>query len=117
MYHVLFVESGSLLDQGMESLLGREGDIQISGITYSDDDAFLRQISDLRPDVILTNAEGPLNSIQILELLEANPTLTTLKVIMVRPDDNVIDVYERQQVTARRSADLIALIRRDSDRR
>ena len=112
MRRVLVIESGSLLDEGVESLLVHETDLQVSGISYADDDTFLHDVSDARPDVILLNEAGPLDSARIFELLKNLPGLATLRIIVVRPDDNTIDLYERQRVEAIQSNDLLALIRR-----
>src|SRR3972149_5039421 len=98
MQRVLVVESGSLLDEGVASLLAQESDLHVSGIAYANDTAFLQDISDARPDVILLNEAGPLDSVRILELLKSIPTLASLRVIVVRLDDNVIDMYEKQSV-------------------
>jgi hypothetical protein len=48
-------------------------------------------------------------------LLADNPHIAAFRIIVVRPDDNTIDIYERQRITATRSADLVALIRRGRD--
>ena len=116
MQNVLVIESASLLDQGVESLLKCEADLQVSGVAYADESTFLQDITELRPDVILLNEAGPLDSARILDLLQNLPTLAALRVIIVRPDDNRIDVYEKKQVLATHSDDLIALIRRGETR-
>ena len=116
MQHVLVVENGSLLDEGVERLLSHETDFLVSGITYADETAFLQDVSDKRPDVILLNEAGPLDSVQIFELLKNLPTIATLRVIIVRPDDNAIDVYDRQRVIATQSRDLIGLVRNAGNR-
>ena len=116
MHRVLVVESGSLLDEGVESLLIRETDMQVSGISYADDATFLQDVTHARPDVILLNEDGPLDSARIFELLRDLPGLASLRVIIVRPDDNAIDLYERKQVIATQSDDLLALIRRGERR-
>jgi DNA-binding NarL/FixJ family response regulator len=117
MPRVLVVESGLLLDEGVESLLGQELDLQVSGITYADDASFLDDVSTLRPDVILLNEAGPLDSLRILELLENIPTLASLRVVTVRRDDNTIDMYERKRVVATHSSDFFDLIRSGNDPR
>jgi hypothetical protein len=108
---VLIVAGGSLLEEGVGSLLKQELDLHVSDVVYRDDSTFLQDVADARPDTILLNAEGPLDSRRILELLANVPTLAALRVIVVRPDDNTIDIYERQRIIATRSADLLALIR------
>ena len=112
---VLIVASGSLLEEGMGSLLKRADDLQVSDIAYTDDTTFLQDLSDIRPDVILLNETGALDSVRILELLKGLPTLATLRVIVVRSDDNMIDVYERRRVATTQSADLIATVRRGKE--
>ncbi len=109
---IVIVGSGSVLEQGVENLLGQEPDLQVSGVAYADDATFLEDVSHMRPDVILLNAAGPLDSMRIFELLKDHPGLASLRVIVVRPDDNTIEEYERRSLTATRSADLVAVIRR-----
>ena len=108
---VLMVKCGSLLDEGVESLLLQEADLQVTGITYSDEIAFLQDVSHARPGAILLNEAGPLDSVRIFELLKDLPALATLRVIIIRPDDNTIDVYEKRRIIVARSGDLLALIR------
>jgi DNA-binding NarL/FixJ family response regulator len=112
-HRILVVESESLFGDAVASLLREAHDLQVRDVAYTDDTAFLRDVSDLRPDAILLNEKGPLDSRRILELLANIPTLASLRVIVVRPDDNMIDVYERQRVTAHQGADLLALVRRE----
>lgn len=116
MPHVLVVESGRLLDEGVKRLLEQELDLQVSGVAYGDDASFLQDVSALRPDVILLNAEGPLDSTRILELLSGLPSLASLRLIVVRPDDNQIDMYEKKRVIAASRDDLLNLIRQDEER-
>lgn len=118
---VFVVGTGSFFEQGVASLLSFGTDLHVSGVTYTDDDSFLEDVAENRPDVILLNEAGPLNSARILELLSAT-RLASLRVIVVRPDSNAIDVYERpsliaatmvyerQRIIATTSDDLIELV-------
>ena len=110
-HRVLVIETGTLLDDGVESLLGQETDLQVSGISYADGATFLEDVSQARPDVILLNENGPLDSARIFELLNGLPGLASLRLIIVRPDDNTIDMYEKKQVVATHIDDLLHLIR------
>jgi chemotaxis response regulator CheB len=112
---VLVVESGSLVEEGIESLLVREPDMHVIGIPFVGETAFLQEVADMRPDVILLNESGPLTSERILELLKRLPTLASLRVIMVRPGDNIINVYEHQQIVAAKVGDLLNLIRNEAN--
>jgi DNA-binding NarL/FixJ family response regulator len=109
---VVVVESESLLVEGIESLLRQADELEITDVAYTNAAAFLQNISDARPDAILLEMNGPLDSRQILTMLASLPALAALRVIVVRPDDNNIEVFERRRVLARRSADLINTIRR-----
>jgi DNA-binding NarL/FixJ family response regulator len=112
---VLVVEGGSLLEEGMEALLSREPDMQVIGIPFASETSFLQDVADMRPDVILMNEAGPLTSQRILELLKNLPTLAALRVITVRPQDNTIDLYERQRVVVTEVDDLLSLIRSEEN--
>ena len=107
---VLVVESGSLLDAGVKSLLMQKTNLKVSGIPYANEATFLQDISRLSPDVIVLNEAGPIDSVQVFKLLKSVPAQTTLRVIVVRSDDNRIDIYQKHCVTASKSNDLIALI-------
>jgi hypothetical protein len=110
------IEGDSILDEAVATLLRRESDVQVSDVAYADDTTFLQDISRIRPDVILLNADGPLDSVRILDLLKDLPSLASLRVIVVRPEDNLIDMVEMKRVVATQSDDLLGLIRRDEDR-
>lgn len=107
---VLVVENGSLLDEGVKSLLRRKTALKVSGVTYADEATLLKDISQLSPDVIVLNEAGPVDSVQICKLLKSLSAPTAWCVIVVRPDDNRIDLYKKQSVIASKSNDLIALI-------
>jgi len=111
MRHVLMVQNGTLLEEGMEALLLHESDFQVSGIVCKDETSFVQEVSSRRPDVVLLNEEGRLDSRRILELLGAVTALSALRVLIVRPDANTIDMYEKKQVVARQIDDLLSLIR------
>ena len=107
---------GSIFDDGIVSLLAEETDLQVSGMTFTTEATFLQDVSQARPDVILLDEGRPLDSQRILELLRAIPTLATLQVIVARPDDNTIDVYEKRSLVLTQRDDLLALIRGSDDR-
>ena len=116
MRRVLIVQSGSVLDEGVENLLMREADLEVSGRNYADEAAFVQDVVRTQPDAVVLNEAGPLNLARIMELLNDCPTLETVRVVIVRLDDNTIDVFERQRVIATQVGDLVRLIRRDGSR-
>jgi len=108
--HVLLIESDSLLDHGIESVLLRQPDVRLSSVSYTGDPAFLRDLVRIRPDMILLNEAGPVNAARLFDLLANVPDLATLRVIVVRPDGNTIDLYEKRSIVATQSSDLLSLI-------
>jgi DNA-binding NarL/FixJ family response regulator len=104
---VLIVQSGSLFDEGLESMLTQQTDFQVIGVHYSDDARFLLTMQREHPDVILLFEDSPLEARRVFDLLEAAP----LRVITVRSGGNCLEMYERQAITAAQSQDLFALIR------
>lgn len=107
---VLVMENGSLFDEAMKALLTHDTGLTVSGVAYADETTFLNDVSRMSPDVIVLNDAGPLDAAQLCKLLEHVPAREALWVIVVRSDDNVIDLYKKQSVVASRSHDLIALI-------
>jgi chemotaxis response regulator CheB len=112
---VLVVEGGSMMEEGVENLLLHEPDLQVIGAPFEGETAFLEDVAALRPDVILMNESGPLTSERILELLKTLPMLASLRVIMFRPEDDTLHVYEHRRVDDAAINDLLNLIRRDED--
>jgi DNA-binding NarL/FixJ family response regulator len=84
----------SIFEEGIANLLSDEADLQVSSAKYKDDRAFLAEIAEQRPDVLVLNESTPQNTVRILKLLFSIPELTGLRVVIVRLSDNMIDVYE-----------------------
>ena len=111
-WRVLIVGTGTLLEQGVESLLAHEADIRVSEIIYTSESTFIQDVLSMNPDVIVFHETGPLNSDRIFELLKAIPETGTLRVIILRSSNAKIDFYEKRTVTATHSQDFINLVRR-----
>jgi DNA-binding NarL/FixJ family response regulator len=107
---VLVMENGSLFDEAMKALLTHDTGLTVSGVAYADETTFLNDVSRMSPDVIVLNDAGPLDAAQLCKLLEHIPARGALWVIVVRSDDNLIDLYKKQSVVASQSRDLLALI-------
>lgn len=105
---VLIVGMGSLLEEGVESLLAAEADLQVSDMTFTEEETFVQDVLRTHPDVILFHEAGPLNEKRIFELLRAIPTTETLRVITLSSSDGAIDLYEKRRVSPAQSSDLFA---------
>jgi chemotaxis response regulator CheB len=114
---VLIVGTGSVLDDGIHQLLHDVPALRVSSIIFTTEDAFLDTLSGVCPDVIVLNEDCPLSSMRIFELLENVTKPIALRVLVLRADDNTIDMYERKQTKATATNDLLALIRNGSMRR
>jgi hypothetical protein len=108
---VLIPQSGSLFDEGLKSLIRRDDGLQILTATAGDAATFFAEVTRLSPEVILLNGASDLEQIPFSEMLNILPAATNLRLIVVRSDDNVIDVYEKRRVQAVNSSDLLAVIR------
>ena len=91
---VFIVGAGSMFEEGILCLLTFDSDLQVSGSGYNDDASFLSDITQLQPDVILLNESTPLNPARLLELLSSIPKNAGRRVIIVRLNNNIIDVYD-----------------------
>ena len=74
MRRVLIVGMGALLEVGMDSLLAGQPDLQVSDISFTEEEKFVQDVLRIHPDVILFHETGPLNQERIFELLRAIPT-------------------------------------------
>ena len=61
--------------------------------------------------MIVLDEASALDPVRIFGLLKDLLPRATLRVILLRPRDNTIDVYEKRRVIATRRADLLALVR------
>lgn len=110
---VLVVGFGSLLEQGVQSLLAQEPEVQVWEVKYTDEVAFLLDVLQTRPDVILFHETGALDSDRIFDLLRAVPTLETFRVIILRSTNAAIDLYEKRRVAAVSGQHLVDLVLSD----
>jgi hypothetical protein len=124
---VLIVGNDLLFEEGLTKLLTTGTSLSVTGAKYIDEDtAFLEDVLQQRPDVILLNEESKtLEPARVLELLLSIPSLAGWRIIIVRPNNNAIDVYDfpyssllrklhkrRQFIVAKRE-DLIDIIHGD----
>ena len=113
----------SIFEEGIANLLTDGVDLQVSSAKYTDDLAFLDEIEQKWPDVIVLNESIPRNTVRILKLLFSIPSLAGLRVVIIRLSDNMIDVYEMpkqtaakneyepQQINVTKRDDLVAAVR------
>jgi len=109
---VLVVGTGSVLDEGIRGLLMREPELQVATATYAESVTLLQDAARISLDVIVISEAGPPDWGQISELLRSVSPQESLRVIVARPDDNVLEVYDKQFLEVTSNDDLITLISR-----
>lgn len=98
--HVIIVGEDSLFDEGVTNLLAQRTDLLLSHANFSNERAFLNTIKQELPDVILVCESGSLDAARILALISSQAMLIRLLVVVIRLNNNVIDVYERPGIVA-----------------
>jgi len=107
MQRVLIVENESLLGAGIEHLLAHEPDLNVVGIARADEAVLLEEIKLSQPDiVILDRATCLTNAMKLLAHLQDCPKL---RVIVVSANDNVVQIFDKQQVLVNQTTDLASL--------
>jgi len=109
--HVLVVGTGSLLDDAIRGLLMREIGLQVTSASSFDVNTSPSEFGALMPDVIVTTEVSPLDRTHISELLHRISPGEILRVIIVRMEDNILEVYDKQSLKMTRNEDLISLIK------
>jgi DNA-binding NarL/FixJ family response regulator len=110
---VLVIGSGTLFDEGLRGLLARQDGVRVSGTIHTDTPALLHQISHTQPDTIVISQIESASLSHVCEWLQKSPAPGALRVIVVRADDNAIDVYEKRTVVAAQHDDFITIVRGD----
>lgn len=109
MQRVLIVEHQLLLGAGVQSLLTGEADLDVIGISPADQLELVQEIRRFRPDVVVLDEVTYLaNPTKLLVFLKNHPKL---RVVVVSANDNLVCIYNKQQVLVTRATDLINIIR------
>jgi predicted glycosyltransferase len=107
---ILLLGPESLLYEGISSLLANETDFEVSTMNYSESEIMLRDIDQIKPDVFLFCEASPVDRDLTTELLHKVLARRETHAIVVRQDDNIIDVYDKNARPARDLHELLALL-------
>jgi DNA-binding NarL/FixJ family response regulator len=106
---VLVFQSDQLLLAGVESLLAREMDMNVSTITLSDGNQLISEIEQFEPEVVVMDENLVLSRFSlILDLFRGFPEL---RVMVVDDKENLLHIYDKHEVTVRQGKDLVSAIR------
>ena len=114
MKRVLVFRGENLLAAGVESLLAREDDLLVLGVTNvcEDEFSFEHEIELFCPSVVILDESSLATDFSYLyAILKKHPQL---RVIVVDEGDNMVHIFDKQVIMVAQSADLIDVIRRDN---
>ena len=92
--HVFIVGEDVLFDEGIAHLLTTRTEMRISREKYKDDSWLVNSVLQNHPDIVLLAESDALGSTRLLDLIFSIPLLENLWVVIVRLENNVVNVYE-----------------------
>ena len=105
---VLVIDNRSIMGAGVETLLSNSAELQVIGTTPSDEDDLVRDVWQFSPNVIILSHQSQLtNPVRLLSLLN---NYHSFRLIVVSEDDNMMEIYEKRQVTASHRSDLATAV-------
>lgn len=113
MKRVLVFRCENLLTAGVESLLAREDDLLVLGVTDVCEDglSFEHEIELFHPSVVVLDESSIFTEFSfIYDILKKYPQL---RVIVVDQGDNLVHIFDKRALMVAQSTDLIEVIRRD----
>jgi chemotaxis response regulator CheB len=102
---VLVVHSNLLLEAGVESLLLREMDLVVKGISPKSREMLFSDIDHFQPDVILI--DHSLLRSDFLTSLICLSEFPEFRVIVINAENNLINVFDKRQFELTRGKDLL----------
>jgi len=110
---VLVVENDSLLGASIESLLNRQTDLNIVGVSPKSEASLIREIWYVRPCVVILNENSWLTTpSRLLARLRNYPRL---RLVVVNADHNWVQVYDKQHISTAQGKNLTAALERSFD--
>lgn len=109
--NILVVGAGSLLDQVIANLIMHEPGFHVATAVNDNSCCSLENTDPARPDVILLCEIEPINQARVCEVLEQIPVHESVRLIIIRRETNILEVYDKQLIELNHNADLITLIK------
>ena len=79
-------------------------------MVYTNRSALLDTACRFQPDTIVLNESAPLSSAEVFMLLNEATMFTRLRIIVIRLENNFIDLYEKRRITASHHDNLVTMI-------
>ena len=90
-------------------MLTAETDLDIIGISPSDQLELVQEIRRIRPDVVMLDGDSGLTDpAELLTFLEDSPKL---RLLVVSANDHLVRIYNKEEVLAAQASQLVDIIR------
>ncbi|MCX6081359.1 MAG: hypothetical protein NTW32_17650 [Chloroflexi bacterium] len=107
---VLFVNHGSLLDEGVMCLVGAIPELEVMKVDYAGDELIARDITAACPDVVMIIQEKTGKLGALYRFLTSKPELKKLRMIVFHSNDNFVDIFSQKPKRAIPSQDFLAIL-------
>ena len=88
-----------------------EPEFRVATVSGADPVILPKALDHAAPDVILLCQADPLDWSRTLEILKRIPAQEHVRMIVLRGDDNILEVYDKQCVELKHGTELITLIK------
>jgi DNA-binding NarL/FixJ family response regulator len=105
---VLIAVSAAVLAAGVEGLLNRTGGFEVIRILPSEADTLQREVDRVRPTVLIVDQGVPLGD--LAPMLENAKSPDRFRILVVHPEHNALQVFDRREVELQSGLDLIQLL-------
>ena len=109
MQRVLIVEKQLLLGAVVQGLLSKVADLEVVGVSPSDQASLVQEIERLQPNIVILG--DPSHLCEPAHLPAHLRGYPKLRVVVVSANDNQVRIYGKQQVLITRVVDLVHSIR------
>jgi DNA-binding NarL/FixJ family response regulator len=107
--NIFIISSHLMFSRGLESLLGQDAELKVIG-QETDVEQALKQIKDLRPDVVIVYGDEGRN-IPVSVIIEILKIRSGIKVISLNLQNNIFYVYQASQRITHDPEDLLKAIK------
>jgi hypothetical protein len=107
---VLVVNRGSLLDEGVVSLISSRSNLNVSTIDFENEEVLVNDIVSRHPEVVVMGQNGNVGIEKMYKMLTSISTLEKLRMIIFHSNDNSVDVFSQEKLNSIRGCDFIELI-------
>jgi hypothetical protein len=107
---VLVVNRGSLLDEGVFSLIRSKSNLDVSIINFESEDTLVNDIVSRHPEVVVMGQSGSVGIENLYKMITSFSTMKKLRMIIFHSNDNLVDVFPREKLNSYSSGDFMTLV-------